>query len=79
MSDHVNIVVSRVANLMTRIRVKDPDFDQLCLEHAAITTEIRRLDPERGPAQAERDRTLRAQRAIMEKRMFAILQANSDV
>ena len=77
MPDPYNIVMSRLTNLVTRIRVKDPAFDQLCLQHAAITTDIRRLDPEQNPSQAGQDNELRARRAEIEQEMLTVMQANS--
>ncbi len=42
MSGHFNIVLSRLKNLLKGIAVKDPDFDNLCTEHAALTAQIRK-------------------------------------
>ena len=79
MSEHFDIVLSRLRNMLTRISTKDPDFDDLCARHAELTSEIRRLNPLEDPGQAERDKELRRSRADLEQEMFAIMQANTRV
>ena len=79
MTDHFDLVLSRLRNMLTRIATDDADFDDLCTRHAALTADIRKLHPEKDPAQAERDRQLRQSRAALEQEMFAIMQANTRV
>ena len=79
MSDHVDIVVSRFKNMLTRIMTKDSGFEDLCSQHAELTSQIRGLDPTTDPAQAGQDDQLRRRRAALEDQMFAIMQANTRV
>ncbi len=79
MNDHFELVLSRLKNMLTRIATNDADFDDLCERHAALTADIRKLNPGQDPAQAERDRQLRQSRAALEQEMFAIMQANTRV
>ena len=79
MSGHFNIVLSRLKNLLKGIAVKDPDFDNLCTEHAALTAQIRKLDPDGDPEHSRRDSTLRHRRAALEDEILAIMQANTRI
>ncbi|HEX9768026.1 MAG TPA: hypothetical protein VGA50_02535 [Kiloniellales bacterium] len=79
MSEHLNIVLSRLRNMLSRITAEDADFDDLCAQHARITAEIRKLNPDVDPAQADQATNLRRRRAAMEDKMFAIMQANTRV
>lgn len=79
MSEHLDVVLSRFRNMLSRITSEDSDFDDLCAQHARITAEIRGLNPDVDPAQADQAATLRRRRAAMEDKMFAIMQANTRV
>jgi len=79
MSEHFDVVLSRLANMLKRITAKDPDFDAICTQHAELTSEIRRLNPDTDPAEAQRDEQLRHRRAELEDVMLAIMQANTRV
>ena len=79
MSKHLDLVVSRMKNMLTRISAKDADFDDLCARHAELTADIRKLNPGEDPDQAQRDDQLRQRRAAVEQEMFAIMQANLRV
>lgn len=79
MSKHLDLVVSRMKNMVTRISAKDADFDDLCARHAELTADIRKLSPDHDPDQADRDEQLRKRRAAVEQEMFAIMQANLRV
>ncbi len=79
MSEHLDLVLSRLRNLLSRITAEDADFNDLCEQHAQITAEIRKLNPDVDPAQADQAANLRRRRAAMEDKMFAIMQANTRV
>lgn len=79
MSEHLDLVLSRLRNVLTQVASEDVDFNDLCVQHAEITAEIRRLNPDVDPAEADRDRALRRRRAALEDEMFAVMQANIRV
>ena len=79
MNEHFDLVLSRLRNLLKRIAVKDPDFDSICAEHAVLTAQIRKLDPDGDPEHSRRDSTLRHRRAALEDEILAIMQANTRV
>ena len=79
MSEHLDLVVSRLKNMVARITAKDADFDALCQQHADVTAEIRRLNPDTDLNQQQLDSDLRRRRAALEDQMFAIMQANTRV
>ena len=79
MSKAFDIVTSRFKNMLTRISASDADFEDLCEQHATLTSDIRRLNPMEDPADAQRDQQLRRRRADLEQEMFAIMQANTRV
>jgi len=79
MAEHYDLVASRLRNMLARITAKDPDFDDLCRKHAALTTQIRTLHSDTDPVDADRDDALRRSRAALEEQMFAIMQANTRV
>ncbi|HIC80107.1 MAG TPA: hypothetical protein EYP07_03970 [Kiloniellaceae bacterium] len=79
MSSYFDIVASRMKNMLTRISANDADFEDLCERHAALTSDIRRLNPGEDPDQAQRDEQLRKRRAAIEQEMLAIMQANVRV
>jgi len=79
MSEHLDLVLSRLRNLLSRMTTEDPDFNDLCAQHAGITAEIRALSPDVDPTQADQDQNLRRRRAAVEDKMFAIMQANIRV
>ncbi len=79
MSKPFDIVASRLKNMLSRISAKDADFEDLCEQHARLTADIRKLDPQLDPAEAQRDDQLRRRRAGLEQEMFAIMQANTRV
>jgi uncharacterized protein YdcH (DUF465 family) len=65
--------------MLSRIKATDPDFDDLCVKHADLTTEIRKLNPDTDVGDAQRNEQLRRQRADVEDVMLAIMQANTRV
>jgi uncharacterized protein YdcH (DUF465 family) len=73
----LDLVLSRFGNLLRRITAKDADFDDLCAKHAEVTSEIRRLEPDMDPRDADLDGDLRRRRAALEDQMLAIMQANT--
>ena len=79
MGEHLDLVLSRLSNMLKRITANNAEFDNLCVKHAEVTSEIRKLDAATDPNQAERDEQLRRRRAAMEEQMFAIMQANTRV
>ena len=79
MSGPFDIVASRLRNMLTRISKADSGFEDLCARHAALTTDIRKLNALEDPAQAQRDDELRRRRAQLEQEMFTIMQANTRV
>lgn len=79
MSAPFDVVLSRLKNMLTRISASDADFEDLCARHAALTSDIRRLNPLEDPADAQQDSQLRRRRAALEQEMFAIMQANTRV
>jgi uncharacterized protein YdcH (DUF465 family) len=79
MSEHFDVVLSRLGNMLKRITAKDPDFDDICSQHAELTSEIRGLNPDADPAEAQRDEQLRHRRADLEDVMLAIMQANTRI
>lgn len=79
MSEHLDLVLSRIGNVLSHIASEDADFNDICVQHAEITSEIRRLHPDVDPADADRDRALRRRRADLEDKMFALMQANIRV
>lgn len=79
MSKHLDLVVSRLRNMLTRVSAKDPDFDDLCVRHATVTEEIRKLNPGTDPSDAQRDDQLRRRRAALEDEMLAIMQSNTRI
>lgn len=79
MSKAVDVVMSRMKNMLTRISAKDADFDDLCARHAELTSKIRGLNPREDPEHAQSDEQLRRRRADLEQEMFAIMQANTRV
>ncbi|MDJ0609033.1 MAG: hypothetical protein QNJ67_08640 [Kiloniellales bacterium] len=79
MADHIDVVLSRFKNMLTRIITKDADFDDLCRRHAELTSEIRALQPDLDASQGQRDQQLRKNRAALEEQMFAIMQSNMRI
>lgn len=79
MSKHLDVVASRLKNMLTRISANDADFEDLCTRHATLTSDIRKLNPLEDPDHAQQDRQLRRRRADLEAEMFAIMQANTRV
>jgi len=79
MAQHFDTVTSRFRNMLKRITAKDPDFDDLCKKHAALTNEIRSLHANTEPTDRVQDDTLRRRRAALEEQMFAIMSANTRV
>ena len=79
MSNHFDLVASRLKNMLTRISAGDADFEDICSRHAELTTDIRKLNPREDPDHAQRDEALRKRRAALEQEMFAIMQANTRV
>jgi len=79
MGEHLDLVLSRFNNMLKRITASDADFDDLCLKHAEVTAEIRKLEAATDASQAERDEQLRRRRAALEDQMFAIMQANTRI
>jgi uncharacterized protein YdcH (DUF465 family) len=79
MSEHLDIVLSRFRNMLTRIMTKDSGFEDLCSQHADLTSKIRRLDPSGDLGVASQDENLRRRRAALEDQMFAIMQSNTRV
>ncbi len=79
MAEDLELVLSRFKNMLTRIMTKDSGFEDLCSQHASLTSEIRSLDPTNDPAIAGQDERLRRRRAALEEQMFAIMQANTRV
>jgi|GEM_PF-1502031 len=79
MGEHFDTVASRLKNMLARITARDPDFDDLCKKHAALTDEIRSLHANTEPTDSARDDTLRRRRAALEEQMFAIMSANTRV
>ena len=79
MSKPFDLVASRLRNMLTRISAKDADFEDICEKHAQLTADIRKLNPQEDPEQAQRDNQLRRRRADLEQEMFAIMQANTRV
>ncbi len=79
MSQHIDLVVSRHRNMLTRISAKDTEFEDLCVQHADMTTKIRSLNPREDPSQADDDQRMRRQRAAIEDQMQAIMQSNTRV
>ena len=79
MADHIDVVLSRFKNMLTRIIAKDADFDDLCQRHAELTSEIRALQPDLDAGEGQRDRQLRKNRAALEEQMFAIMQSNMRI
>ncbi len=78
MGEHLDLVLSRFGNMLKRITARDADFDDLCVKHAEVTAEIRKLD-DADANHAERGEQLRRRRAAMEDQMFAIMQANTRI
>lgn len=79
MSKHLDVVLSRLRNMLARISATDADFEDLCSKHAVLTTEIRGLNPREDPEHAQRDERLRRRRADLEQEMLEIMQANTRV
>ncbi len=79
MGENLDIVLSRMKNMLTRISAQDADFEDLCARHADLTSNIRKLNPLEDPEHAQRDEQLRRRRADVEQQMFAIMQANVRV
>lgn len=79
MSKPLDIVLSRLGNMLSRISAKDAEFEDLCRQHADITSKIRKLTPELDPAQGQENENLRRRRAAMEDEMLAIMQANTRI
>jgi uncharacterized protein YdcH (DUF465 family) len=79
MAEDLELVLSRFKNMLTRIMTKDSGFEDLCSQHASLTSEIRSLDPTNDPRIAGQDEQLRRRRAALEEQMFAIMQANTRV
>jgi uncharacterized protein YdcH (DUF465 family) len=79
MGEHLDLVLSRFSNMLKRITANSAEFDNLCVKHAEVTAEIRKLDAAADANQAERDDQLRRRRAAMEEQMFAIMQANTRI
>ena len=57
MGEHFDLVASRFRNMLARITARDPDFDDLCRKHAALTTQIRTLHSNTDPVDSERDQS----------------------
>ena len=79
MSEHFDIVASRLKNMLTRISSKNTDFEDLCSRHADLTADIRKLNPQEDPEHAQRDEQLRRRRASLEEEMLAIMRTNTRV
>lgn len=79
MGEHLDLVLSRFGNMLKRITATNEEFDDLCVKHAEVTAEIRKLDAATDASQAELDEQLRHRRAAMEEQMFAIMQSNTRV
>jgi len=78
MGEHLDLVLSRFSNMLKRITANNAEFDDLCVKHAEITAEIRKLD-DADANHADRDERLRRRRAAMEDQMFAIMQSNTRI
>jgi uncharacterized protein YdcH (DUF465 family) len=78
MGEHFDLVLSRFGNMLKRITAKDGEFGDLCVKHAEVTAEIRKLDTA-DANHAELDDQLRRRRAAMEEQMFAIMQSNTRI
>ena len=76
MSEHLDIALSRLKNMLTRTSTKGADVDDLCARHAELTSDIRKPNPLEDPDQAQRDEQLRRSRADLEQEMSAIMLAN---
>jgi len=79
MGEHLDLVMSRFGNMLKRITANNAEFDNLCVKHAEVTSEIRKLDAASDANQAELDDQLRRRRAAMEEQMFAIMQSNTRI
>ncbi len=79
MGKHLDVVLSRMKNMLTRISEKNADFEDLCARHADLTSDIRKLNPLEDPEHAQRDERLRRRRADLEQEMFGIMQSNTRV
>jgi uncharacterized protein YdcH (DUF465 family) len=79
MGEHLDLVLSRFNNMLKRITANNAEFDDLCVKHAEVTAEIRKLDAAADARQAELDDRLRHRRALMEEQMFAIMQSNTRI
>lgn len=79
MAEHLDVVLSRFKNMLTRIVAKNADFDDICRKHAVLTSQIRALQPDVDAAQGQRDQELRKNRAAVEEQMFAIMQSNMRI
>ena len=79
MGEHLDLVLSRFGNMLKRITANNAEFDDLCVKHAEVTSEIRKLDTASDANQAELDDRLRRRRAAMEDQMFAIMQSNTRI
>lgn len=78
MGEHLDLVLSRFGNMLKRITATNEEFDDLCVKHAEVTDEIRKLDAA-DANHAARDDQLRRRRAAMEEQMFAIMQSNTRI
>jgi uncharacterized protein YdcH (DUF465 family) len=65
--------------MLTRISKQNSDFEDICSRHAALTSDIRNLNPTEDADHAQRDEQLRRRRASLEQEMLAIMQSNTRV
>lgn len=79
MNKSLDVVLSRLKNMLNRISAQDADFEDLCVRHADLTTQIRRLNPMEDPTHAQMDEQLRRRRSNLEQEMFSIMQTNIRV
>ncbi|MDX1401008.1 MAG: hypothetical protein R3245_03720 [Kiloniellales bacterium] len=79
MNKNLELVTSRLRNMLVRISKDNSDFEDLCARHAELTSDIRKLNPGEDADHAQRDEQLRRRRAHLEQEMFTIMQANTRV
>lgn len=79
MSERLGIMLGRLKSILAHVQVRDPDFDDICARRADLTAQIRRLNPDVDPGDAQTDGELRRRRADLEQEMLAIMQANARI
>lgn len=79
MSQHLDVVASRLKNMLLRITKQDPDFDDMCSQHAEVTAEIRKMRVQSDATAVGRAEELQRRRAALEDQIFAILSQNTRV